>query len=169
VFDPYVPTLSVEEVTLPNGRRMEIRVVRHPGAVAIIPMLSEDRLIMLRQYRPTVGRWLVELPAGTLKPHESPEECARRELLEETGYEASDLTKLFEVFLAPGYSDELLHVYLARGLEFKGARPSPDEVIEVVEVSLDEALELVRRNVVRDAKTISALLYLAYVLPKGHL
>lgn len=156
-----MPSMSIEQAFLPNGRKVEVRVVRHPGAVAILPVFNDRRLILLRQYRPTINRWLVEIPAGTLKPGETPEDCARRELLEETGYEAEELTKLLEVYLAPGYSDELLHVFIAKGLRFKGASPRLDEVIETMTIELSEALEMVARNEIRDAKTIAALLYLA--------
>lgn len=163
---PYEPSLSIEEGVLPGGRKVRFKVVRHPGAVAVVPMVGPSRLILVRQYRPTVGRWLLEVPAGTIEPGEAPEECARRELVEETGYEASELHKLFEAYLAPGYSDELIHVFVARGLRRRGPRPEADELIELVEVDLEEAVRMVERGEIADAKTISAVLFLA--LRWGH-
>lgn len=150
-----------EEATLPNGRRVRVRVVRHPGAVAVIPIDDRGRVLLVRQYRPTIGRWLVEVPAGNLEPGESPEECARRELLEEVGVEARELFKVMELYLAPGYSDEVLHVFIAKGLSFKEARPAEDEVIEVVEASVEELVEKALRGELMDAKTVASILHLA--------
>lgn len=158
IFKGKVFSVKVEEVLLPNGVRAVKEVVEHPGAVVILPFRNE-MLVMVEQYRPTVGEWLLELPAGTLKDGEDPAQCALRELEEETGFRASHLEKLFEMYLAPGYSTEKMYVFMATALEESETKLEKDEVINVKEISFDEALEKIRKGVIRDAKTISALLY----------
>ncbi len=134
-------------------------VVEHPGAVAILPLLGEDRILLLKQYRPVIGRWIYEIPAGTVEEGESPLRCARRELEEETGYRAGRMRKLFEMYLAPGYSTEKLHSFLAYDLRRTSPRRDWGEEIRVVETTLSEALRMVRTNRIRDAKTSATLLY----------
>lgn len=143
----------VDEV---GGVRFVKEVVVHPGAVAVVPFLSESELVLVEQYRAAVGEVLVEVPAGTLED-EAPEECAARELEEETGYTAGSLTKIGEFYLAPGYSTELMHVYLAKNLRKTGSRNMPDEKIRVITCGLEEAFEMVRSGRIRDAKSIAAL------------
>ena len=158
-FKGRVFSVKVERVKLPNGRVMSVEAVEHPGAVAILPVLDDGRIILLKQYRPTIKEWLYEIPAGTLKPGEDPDHCAIRELEEETGFTAGELVKLFSMYLAPGYSTEVIHIYLARRLQPAEQRLEKDEVIELSMVTLDEALHMIEENAIRDAKTISALLY----------
>ncbi|BAJ51180.1 ADP-ribose pyrophosphatase [Candidatus Caldarchaeum subterraneum] len=131
-------------------------VVVHPGAVAVVPLLNESELVLVEQFRAAVGEVLVEVPAGTLE-NESPEECAARELEEETGYSAGSLKKIGEFYLAPGYSTELMHVYLAKNLRKTEGRNMPDEKISVITCGLEEAFEMVRSGRIRDAKSIAAL------------
>ncbi len=163
----------VEERVLCRGRRFAlgqrvieyagVRAVRdvllHPGAVVVLPLLDGERVVMLRQFRPGPLEWVYELPAGTLEPGESPEEAARRELVEETGYDAEELRLLLKVYPSPGTSTEVMYMYLATGLRYVGARPERGEFLEVVVLRLDEALEMVRRGAVPDAKTALLLLY----------
>jgi len=140
------------------GRRVRRDVLLHPGAVAVLAV-EDGRVLLERQYRVPVGGWLYEIPAGTREPGEEPAETARRELVEETGYEPGELVELFRFYPSPGVSTEEITVFLARRLRYVGARPEPDEAIETLWVGLDEALEMVERGVIRDGKTIAALLY----------
>lgn len=149
-------------VRLPDGRIFTRDFVKHPGAVAIIAVTSSGEVVLVRQYRHAAGEELLELPAGTLEPGESPIKCARRELLEETGYLADELVELFRCFLAPGYSSEVMHFYLAKGLREAKEKPEEHEVSEVVRFSLDEALNAIERGEIRDSKTIAGLLYYAH-------
>lgn len=148
-----------ELVELPSGKRFYREIVEHPGASAIIPVTSDGKIIFVKQYRHPIGEYILEIPAGTLRPGEDPEVCARRELEEETGYVADELVHLLTIYPCPGYSSERLHIYLARGLRRGSQSLEVDEDLSVVELSLEEALEAIRRNEIRDAKTIVAILY----------
>ncbi len=142
----------------PDGRLVYREVVEHPGSIVIIP-IKNSKIIMLKQYRHAVGEWLYELPAGTLEENEDPAECARRELIEETGYNAREIIKLFGMYLSPGYSTEYMHVYLARNLEYVGMKPETSEVINVIEVDLNDINKWLLNGRIKDAKTIASLLY----------
>jgi ADP-ribose pyrophosphatase len=150
--------LRVDRVRFRNGRTVTRDIVDHPGAVAILPLLADDRVLLIRQYRHAAGKVLFEVPAGTLEPGEAPESCARRELEEETGYVAQRWQKLLQCYLAPGYSTELIHLFLATRLRATAARPRADERIKVVPVALAKAVAMVQRNQIEDAKTICCLL-----------
>jgi len=150
----------VDDVELPNGHVTRRDIVRHPGAVAIVPILGDGRVVLVRQYRYAAGRELLEIPAGTLEKGEPPFECAARELREETGYEAKELKPLTSCFMAPGYSDEVIHFFAARGLNEVGADTEPDEDISVVPLDLAEVRRMIRENVIEDAKTIVGILSL---------
>jgi ADP-ribose pyrophosphatase len=150
--------LVTETVELPNGRRVALDLVRHPGAAAIVPFLDKDRILMIRQYRFATGGEILEIPAGKLDPGETPETCAARELLEETGYRAGRLEKLGAIWTSPGFTDEVIHLYSAFDLEAAEQQLEPDEIIELVPMSLREALETIRRSAIFDAKSATALL-----------
>ncbi len=150
-----------EEMVLPNGARVLVDIVEFPGSVAVLPV-EEGRVLLVRQYRPSVGGWTLEAPAGTLRPGEDPEEAAARELEEEAGARPGRLVKVGEGYVSPGYSTEYMHLYLAYDLEWTGPRPEEHEVIEgVVWVGLREALERVR-----DVKTL-LLVYAALARGEG--
>lgn len=149
-----------DEVELSNGRRTQRDVVRHPGAVAIIPILPDGRVVMVRQYRYAAGKTLLEIPAGTMELDESSLMCAYRELREETGYEAGEMEKVLSCFMAPGYSSEVIHFYVARNLREVGGDQEQDEDISVERYDLKKILEMIRENTVEDAKTIIGLVYL---------
>jgi ADP-ribose pyrophosphatase len=144
-----------------EGRRLLREVVEHPGAVAVIPVSEDGRIIMVRQHRLPAGRSLLEIPAGTKTAGEDDEECARRELLEETGYRARVLRKVLSFYPAPGYSTEKITLFFAKGLEKAEQRLEEDEAIELVEKPVEEALEMLRNGLVEDAKTIIGLYWLA--------
>jgi ADP-ribose pyrophosphatase len=152
-------SLRRELVELPSGKRFYREVVEHGGASAIVPVTPEERIILVRQYRHPIGEYILEIPAGTLKPGEDPEICARRELEEETGYVADELIHLLTIYPCPGYSGERLYIYLARGLRRGSQSLEIDEDLSVVELSIEEVLEAIKRNKIRDAKTIAAILY----------
>ena len=143
-----------DEVELPNGLKTYRDIVRHPGAVAIVPFLPDGRIVLVRQYRYAAGKPLLEIPAGTLEEGEDPLECARRELIEETGYEASELTAILSCYMAPGYSDEVIHFFEAGGLREVGISPEEDESIEVEVSELGEIIRMIEENIIEDAKTI---------------
>jgi ADP-ribose pyrophosphatase len=146
-----------EDVTLPNGSRTELAMVRHPGSTAVVPLFDDHTVLMERQYRHAVGKYLLEIPAGTLEPGESPLKCAGRELEEETGYVAEEFIELSKVDIIPAYSDEKIHIFLARGLKPTEQNLDKDEIIEVVKYPLDETLEMIDRGQISDALTMLAL------------
>lgn len=154
-----------DKVKLPNGRETERNIVKHPGAVAIIAV-HEDEIVLIKQYRYATGKYLLEIPAGTLEPDEDPYQCAVRELQEETGYAASGWSRLFQSYMVPGYSNEILYFFLAEGLTEVKANPEDDEDIEVRRYGVDEVLNMIESNEIEDAKTIMAVLtYLTRVTP----
>lgn len=155
-------TLALDNVTLPNGVTTGIDIIRHPGASAMVPMLKKDTVLLIKQYRYAAGDFIWEIPAGTLNPGESPLECAKRELVEETGYSADKLEKLGEIVPVPGYSDERIHLYLATGLEKAVQNLDKDEILNVHEINMDDVLKMIAKGEIIDAKTISGL-YLASI------
>ena len=159
--------VRISEVTLPTGIKVVREIVEFRGAVAILPILSKDKIILIKQYRPVINEWIIEVPAGTLEEGEDPASCALRELEEEIGYRAGKLIKLFEMFMSPGYSTEKLYAFIAMDLVKTRTKREKYEVIEEVVVSLDEAISMVKSNVIRDAKTIALLLYYKYVYLGG--
>lgn len=148
---------------LKGGRRKIREVVEHPGAVAVLPIISRDRVLLVRQYRYPIDEWILEIPAGTLMDGESPEKCALRELEEETGYRAGILKKMLTIYPCPGYSTESIHVFVAYQLEKATQRLEEDEELTVVEMSIDEAIRELLNSVVADSKTLLALLYYKHV------
>jgi len=151
--------LRVDRVRLPNGRETSREIIEHPGSVGILPLLTGNRVLLIRQYRHAVGQTIWEIPAGTMEPGETPIECARRELEEETGYRARSLKPFFDCYAAPGYSMELMRVFLARGLRPTEQRPEEDEIISVDPLTSERAFGMIRSGRIRDAKTICALAY----------
>jgi len=146
-----------ENVTLENGATVDLDMVRHPGAAAIVPFLTDGTLLLLRQYRHAVGGTIWEIPAGTLNPGETGISCAKRELIEETGYSAAQWKTLGTITPVPGYSDERITLFLARDLSPAEQHLDRDEVLDVHEVPLTDALEMIARGDIQDAKTICGL------------
>lgn len=157
VFRGRLLTLVTRSVRLPNGYRVHLEVIIHPGAALIIPFLTEERIVILRQLRPVVGKYLYELPAGTLDKGEAPLACAKREIVEETGYSAAKFTRLGEIYPVPGYSTERIVIYKAEGLRRRQRVAEDDEIIESRAVGKREVRRLFKGGRVVDAKTISAL------------
>ena len=138
------------------GRSLVADALIHPGAVAVVAV-NNGMVLLERQYRPVVGRWIYEIPAGTLEEEEDPEETAIREMVEETGYRPGVLRHLASFYTSPGTSTEVLHLFLAGELEHVGARPEEDEVIEVLWVPLGKAISMILDGRINDAKTIIGL------------
>jgi len=153
-------TVRVEEAQLPGGRTVELDVVRHPGASAIVPFESDDVVLLIRQFRHAAGGTIWEVPAGKLD-EDSPEGCARKELEEEAGRRTGHLVKLASILTTPGFTDEVIHLFAAFDLTPIPQRLEEDEVIEVVPMPLERALALVWSGELRDAKSALALLYAA--------
>jgi ADP-ribose pyrophosphatase len=153
-------------VQLPGGRLSALDLVEHGGAVVIVPRLDAERLVMIRQYRHAAGTTLLEFPAGTLEEGEDPLACARRELREETGYTAETFKALGGFYLAPGYSTEYLHIYLAEDLSEAPLPGDEDEIVEVEVRTLSEIELAARTGGVEDAKSLAALYLAAPLLKK---
>ena len=158
VFDGKLLQVSVDTVRLPDGRQAVREVVGHRPAAVIVPIDQENNVHLVRQYRYAVGEALLEAPAGVLEESESPEDCAQRELQEETGFRSEDLQSLGRFWSSPGFCSELMYVYLARDLVPSALAPDPDENIVTEKVPLSRINELIRRGEIRDAKSIAALL-----------
>lgn len=150
--------LREDTVTLPSGKSAKREIVEHQGAVCIVPIKDDGRIVFVRQFRKPTEEALLELPAGGLEKGETPTACAQRELMEECGLRAGQMTPLFECFLAPGYSTELMHGFLGENLSEESAQADEDEHVVVEEYSLSEALQLLDQGKIRDAKTICGIL-----------
>ncbi len=158
LYNGKIFNVALEKVTLPNGVTKDREVVRHPGAAAMVPLLDDGNVVLVKQYRHAVNNYLWEIPAGTLEPDEEPMACAERELVEETGYEATNFDKLTEILPAPGYTDEHIHIFLATGLTLAEQRLEDDEVLTVQPTPFDKAIEMIKAGEIQDAKTIVGLL-----------
>jgi ADP-ribose pyrophosphatase len=161
----------VEEKVLCRGKRVILAertykykgltftkdVVKFGEAVAIIPLKDNGSVILIRQFRAPINSWILEVPAGRVELQENPEEAAHRELVEEIGHKAEKLTKLASICMSPGYSDEILHIYLAEGLKYVGTKPEPGELIRIEEMAPKEALKTILSEKIADSKTLIAL------------
>lgn len=157
IFAGKVVTLNIDTVTLPNGVTVDLEIVRHPGAAAVVPLRENGTVMLIKQFRHAAGGFIYEIPAGKLHPGEDPVHCAARELEEEIGYVAGRLERLTSIFTAPGFTDEVIHIYKATNLTPGRQQLDRDEVLEVLELSLEEAVKMVKAGTIRDAKTIVGL------------
>lgn len=166
IYDGKIVKLQVDDVILPNGQVAKREIIKHPGAVAVIAVTYEGKLVLVEQYRKALERSIVEIPAGKLEPGEEPAMTARRELEEETGYGAHSLTYLQTFATSPGFADEIIHLYVAKDLYIidNKAALDEDEFVELLEVSLEEAQSMVGDRRIFDAKTAFAVLWLATYL-----
>jgi ADP-ribose pyrophosphatase len=152
IFDLYTETLSVD-----CGKPFRLDIIRHPGAAAIVPVTAEGEIVLLSQYRHAAGGTIWEIPAGTLEDGEAPEQCARRELTEETGFIARSWTRLGSILPLPAYSDERIHLFLARDLTPARQALDADEILAVHTFVTDEVFKMVHDGRIQDAKSICAL------------
>ncbi|MSQ32122.1 MAG: NUDIX hydrolase [Dehalococcoidia bacterium] len=150
-----------------SGVRIERDVIEHPGAVVLIPIDSKGRLLLVEQYRHSVGETLMELPAGTLEPGEEPKLCANRELQEEVGYKAKTLKAVGGYYVAPGYTSEYLHLFLATGLTPSRLNGDEEEGISAKAVSVASALRMIKNGQIRDAKSVAGILKYVTFLKKA--
>ncbi|MDH4229281.1 MAG: NUDIX hydrolase [Nitrospirota bacterium] len=156
-----IVTLDMVEVALPNGATTRLEIVHHPGASAVVPLHPNQDVTLVHQYRHAAGGFLYEIPAGLLHPGEDSADCARRELAEETGLSANGLEPLTAYHTTPGFSDEVIHLFLATELTDGEQNLDHDEVLQVVRMPLDDALAGIRSGAITDGKTIVALLLTA--------
>lgn len=159
-------SVDIDEVQFPNGSVGELEIVRHPGAAAVIPFLTnpsgeDPQILLIRQYRYAASQYLFEVPAGKLDPGESPTDCARRELLEETGCTAESVEHLITIFTTPGFTNEKIHLYMAHGLTRGETHHENDEFIELQAKPLSEVLKMIERGEIIDGKSLVAILYAA--------
>jgi ADP-ribose pyrophosphatase len=150
--------LRVDQIHTESGYQGIREIIEHPGAVAIVPIDDRQQIILVKQYRAAVGKITIEVPAGTLSKGEDPLACAQRELKEETGYQAAQIDRIGGVYTAPGISSEFIHLYLATGLTAGESATEEDESIDLLRVSLPQAIEMINDGAINDAKSVSALL-----------
>jgi ADP-ribose pyrophosphatase len=163
VFKGRLLNVVIRKERLPSGYSGTFEMIVHPGASLIVPLIGRDKVIMLKQLRPVIDSYIYELPAGTLAKGERPLACARREIIEETGYSAKRMKLLGSIYLAPGYSTERIHIYRADKLTYVGHPGEADEVIETKVMSKKEVSALFRSGRITDAKTIAALAMCGWV------
>ncbi|MBX3347639.1 MAG: NUDIX hydrolase [Nitrospira sp.] len=157
IYTGKVITLNVDTVQLPNGVTVDLETIRHPGAAAVVPIKDDGTVVLIRQFRHAAGGFIYEIPAGKLASGEDPLHCASRELEEEVGYRASTFELLSSIFTAPGFADEVIHVYKATGLTKGRQHLDRDEVLDVIEMPLSEAITKIEDGTIRDGKTIVGL------------
>lgn len=166
VYSGKIVSLDVDTVRYPDGTSGELEMIRHPGASAILPFLSDPdgadpQILLIRQYRYAAEGYVYEVPAGRLEPGEDPKDCARRELLEETGCRAESVKYLTTIFTTPGFTDEKIHLFMATGVTAGEAKPESDEFLELQPRTISQALRMIQAGEIKDAKTIVTLLFAA--------
>lgn len=149
--------MEVDKVELPDGAEATREIVRHKPAIGLVPVRANGNILLVRQFRYATGETLLEIPAGIVESDEDPQKAALRELQEETGFRADNLLKIAEFYTSPGFSDELLLIYMATGLSESKLEPDDDEFIDLVELSPKELIEYMQDGTVRDGKTFAAL------------
>ena len=158
IFNGKILKLRVDEVMLSNGDKTTREIVEHNGAVAIIPLIDEEKMFLVKQFRKAIEKELIELPAGKIEKEEDPKECALRELEEEIGYKAGHIKKLLSIYTSPGFSNEIIHIYVAWDLKKTKINRDDDELMDIIEVSINEAKNMIDEGKIMDAKTITGIL-----------
>jgi len=158
VFSGKIIKVYFDDIILPNNKKATREKVWHPGAVGIVPINENNEIILIRQYRYPVEEILIEIPAGKLDKNEPPEQCALRELREEVGATGGTLIHLASFFTTPGFSNELLHLYLAKDFINNKNNPDDDEFLQIVKIPLDECIIMVNKGIIKDAKSIIGIL-----------
>ncbi len=168
IFEGRIVRVYLDKVRLSNGKEAEREVVLHRGAVGMVALDEEGHVFLVRQYRHATGKYLVEIPAGKLAEGEDPQDCARRELMEEVARDGDEWVRLAKFYTSPGFSDEVLHLYLVRKLREEEAEADEDEFLEIVRVPLQEALAMISRGEIEDSKTICGLALAALFLEERY-
>lgn len=158
IFEGRVINVRVDKVELPDGRTAPREIVEHNGGVGVIPLTDDGEVFMVSQYRTAAKMAMIEIPAGKLEKGEDPLECGKRELIEETGYSASEMIPLGAYYATPGYCEEKLTIYLARGLQWQGQNLDDGEFLNVKKYKLDDLFDMVMNNEIYDCKTAIAIL-----------
>lgn len=166
VYSGRILNLDIDRVRFPDGSEGDLEMIRHPGASAVLPFASDPagddpQVLLIRQYRYAAEQYVYEVPAGRLDPGESPVDCARRELREETGCTAGRVERLTTIYTTPGFTDEKIHLFMAADLTMGASHREADEFIEVVTLPLSEVLQMIERGEIIDSKTMVAILFAA--------
>jgi len=166
IYTGRVLNLDIDQVRFPDGSIGELEIIRHSGASAVVPFLSDPagddpQILLIKQYRYAAGDFLYEVPAGRLDPNEAPVDCARRELLEETGCSADSIEPLYTFYTTPGFTHERIHGIIATGLARGESKREADEFMTLETLTLSHALELIQKGEIRDAKTAVLILFAA--------
>ena len=167
IFDGCIISVFKDTVSLPNGNTATREVVRHKGATCIVPITDNDEILMVRQYRYALGEVTLEIPAGKLDPNETPENCALRELAEETGMTAGKIVSLGKIYTSVGFCDEVIHMYAATDLVRHELTPDEDEFLTLTAISMDTLEEMCLSGEITDSKTLSAILKVSALRRKG--
>jgi len=158
VYSGRLLKIDRDRVLLPNGGTTDLEMVRHPGAAAVVPFVSDDEILLVRQFRYAAQGFIYEVPAGTLNAGEAPEACAAREVQEEVGHQAGRLEHLASIYTTPGFTDEVIHLYIGRDLTPVPQQLDHDEVLTVERLRFAEAIAMIRDGRLVDSKSICALL-----------
>jgi ADP-ribose pyrophosphatase len=167
VFKGHVITLKVDELRTPSGEIVEREIITHGGAVGIVPVTDDGKIVLVSQYRHAVSKVTLEIPAGKLEPGEEPEECARRELIEETGWAPGDLVKLSTFYTTPGYSNEIFYLFAAENLTEAHTKETEEEIEGTVTMGLEEAISMIADGRIEDAKTVAGIGMIKIYLEAG--
>ena len=158
VFTGNLLTVYCDQVELPNGKEASREFIRHPGAIAVVPVTNDGKIVLVRQYRYPVGKNMLEVPAGKLDKGEQPDQCVLRELEEETGYVTKNIRKLSSIYTTPGFTDEVIHLYIAEELTLAKQCPDEDEFLDVEVYTKEEIRAMIEDGTINDAKSMLALL-----------
>ena len=167
IFRGRIIGIRIDDVIYSNGNRSDVEIVEHDGGVSIIAQPEPSTIVLVKQFRPAIGRELWEVPAGKLEAGEDPLAAAERELIEETGYRCTSMRKLWTFYSAPGFCSELLHLYVAEGLTMGKPQPEADEVLQIKAFDVREAQAMIERNEIPDAKTQVAVAWALRQRPSG--
>ena len=165
IFSGKILKLLVDEVLTPDGKQAEREIIEHNGGAGIVAATKDKELVLVEQYRRPYDEITLEIPAGKLEKNENPFVCANRELKEETGYTAKEILPFGEIYPSPGYTNEVIHLFLAKDLEKGEAMPDEDEFLHIKKIPVSEALSMVYDGKIKDAKTVICIL--KYALTEG--
>lgn len=158
IYEGKILSVRIDTVELPDKKYSKREIVEHPGAVAIVPITKEKEIVFVKQFRKATESVLIEIPAGKLEINEQPVNCAVRELKEETGLSAEKIEYVLDYYSSPGFTNERIHLFFATGIVYGEAAPEDDEYIDVIKLNINEAVDMIRRGIIKDGKTITGVL-----------